>query len=126
MLDPQFGNNEKEAATEACKKCGYISFLLKQPVMFGSFKTLCCLCIWDFAEEHQNHSALFLCSNREFFKRRRNRDSIEDRVDTKWQPGTIDHPFEDDGFLQLWCVCDAGTRVQGFFICHIINYTGYN
>ncbi len=29
---------------------------------------------------------------------RRNRDSIEDWVDTKWQPGTIDHTFQDDGY----------------------------
>ncbi|KAF4114077.1 hypothetical protein G5714_004300 [Onychostoma macrolepis] len=56
VLDPQFGNNEKEAATQACKKFG------------------------------------------EFFKMRRNRDSIEDWVDTKWQPGTIDHTFQDDGY----------------------------
>ncbi len=34
VLDPQFGNNEKEAAAQACKKCGYIGFLLKQRVTF--------------------------------------------------------------------------------------------
>ncbi|RXN37548.1 putative protein wu:fc27b11 [Labeo rohita] len=55
VLDPQHGSNEKEAATQACKKFG------------------------------------------EFFKMRRNRDSIEDWVDTKWQPGTIDHSFQEDG-----------------------------
>ncbi|RXN35934.1 hypothetical protein ROHU_003390 [Labeo rohita] len=55
VLDPHRGSNEKEAATQACKKFG------------------------------------------EFFKMRRNRDSIEDWVDTKWQPGTIDHSFQEDG-----------------------------